>query len=418
VGLRSWLRKIQLRILLFTLLFEPFMMLIKGRKRWRAFLSRCGLYARGNPRSCVWFHAIGPGEMRVAIALVLALPKDLPVVITSGYSDSAFARVALGERAELVSVPLPFMFAWRRFLRRYSPQQLILIEATGLFPLLCLHIMKREIPTVLVNGWITRQWLDADPCSPLLNAVQIFGVRGESDRELLAEIGIRPQQITVTGDMKFDAITHPVPEIEAQIQQLAGERPILIAGSTHSDEEPQVLDAFERLGGGQRAMLVLAPRQKFDLTDKLLRRRKIEFVRRSGFPVSGQPAVVLLDQIGELASLYRLAAAVFVGNSLTARGGGHNPIEPARFAVPIAVGPYMSNFLFHADLFERAGAWRRVAGAEELAGVWSTWLDSPELARQIGQRGADVVELERGLATARTLALLRPLLRLDDRPTT
>ncbi|MES1245841.1 MAG: glycosyltransferase N-terminal domain-containing protein [Acidobacteriota bacterium] len=390
------------------------MILIKGRKRWRALLSRCGVYPRGVPNNSVWLHALGPGEMRVAIALVLALPQDLPVVITSDGSNHGFAQAALGGRVELASIPLPFLFAWRRFLRRYSPRQLILIEATGLFPLLCLHLLGWEIPTALVNGWFTKEWLAVDRCSPLVERVQLFGVRDEGDRERLAGTGVGRERISVTGDVKFDATAPPLPGIEAEIRTLAGERPILIAGSTHSEEDGQILDAFERLGGGDRALLILAPRHGFDRTDKLLRERDLDFVRRSRFPAQGRPSVVLLDSMGELASLYRHAAAVFVGYSLTPRGGGHNPIEPARFAVPIAVGPYTSNFQFHADLFDRAGAWQRVASAEELARVWGAWLDDLELARQMGRRAADVVELERGLATSRTLALLKPFLGLDD----
>jgi 3-deoxy-D-manno-octulosonic-acid transferase len=194
------------------------------------------------------------------------------------------------------------------------------------------------------------------------------------------------------------------------MRKLAGERPILIAGSTHPDEEPQVLDAFERLGGGDRAMLILAPRLMDGLSEKLLRQRGLPFVRRSRFPVSGRPAVVLLDRVGELASLYRLAAAAFVGNSLSPMGRGHNPIEPAYFAVPIAVGPNMAHFELHADLFDRAGAWQRVADAGELARVWASWLDAPDLARQMGRRAADLVESQRGLAVFKALELLRPFL--------
>ena len=118
--------------------------------------------------------------------------------------------------------------------------------------------------------------------------------------------------------------------------------------------------------------------------------------------------VVLLDSLGELASLYRLAAGCFVGGTL-APTGGHNPLEPARFGVPLAVGPSLHNFRDVAERFDRAGAWRRVADAAELGDAWRGWLDDPAEAERQGHRGRALVETNRG-ALARTLDLLAPVL--------
>lgn len=410
--LRPWLRKTQRNIVLFTLRYEPFLIWKMGRPRWRRLLSLWGIYPRGTPKS-IWIHAFGIGEMRVAIALIQALPQDLSFVVTSSDESRELVRKTLGDRVELTFIPFPFRFVVRRFLRRYSPRQLIMVEMNDLRPLLCLHLMPQELPAAVVNGRVDLEMIEPHPCSPYLDRIQLFGVRGEKDRELLAGRGIPHDRIVQTGEMKIDAMAFPNPELEAQMQELAGGRPILIAGSIDPDEGPQILDAFLGVGGGDRAMLILAPKIAFHLAEELLRNRGLGFVRRSRFPVSLRPAVVLLDSIGELASLYRIAAAAFIGNSLTPEGSGHNPIEPACFAVPVAVGPHMSNFQSYADLFDRAGAWQRVADAEELARAWTTWLDNPELARQTGRRAAKLVESQRGLAMARTLELLRPFLGRD-----
>jgi 3-deoxy-D-manno-octulosonic-acid transferase len=414
VKLRPWLRKSRIGAVFNTFFLEPFLILKKGRERWRWVLAWWGIFRRSTPNNPIWIHANSMVQVRCAISLVLALPPEVQVMITSFPAGLRMARKALGRRVELAFLPVLFGFAVRGFLRRYSPRLLILIEAVDLRPLICLRIVRQELPTALINGWVNQDWLDKDPFPPLLRKVQVFGVRSENDRELLAGFGIPREHLSVTGELKFDAYVASLPELEAQIRKLAGERPILIAGSTHSPEVPQILDAFERLGGANRAMLVLAPRYEHAAAEKLLRQRGIAFVQRSRFPVSGQPAVVLLDSQGELTPLYRLAAAAFVGNSLPPQLEGHNPIEPARFAIPISIGPNTWNFRLLADLFDRAGAWQRVANAEELADTWAAWLDSPELARQVGQRAADLVEAQRGLAIAKTLELLRPLLDLDD----
>lgn len=411
--LRPQLRRLQLSTLLNTV-SEPFRIVFKGRQRLRWLLDHWGLYTAGSPTTGgVWIHAAAEGEMKVAVALIRALPEDIPVVVTTNDRGTRLVQEVLGERTELAALPFPFAFAVRRFFRRYSPRQLILVESTDPRPLLYLHMAGRELPTAFVNGWVSAKWVDA--FLPLLERVRIFGVRGEEHREQLAEIGIPMDRVHLTGEMKFDTDADPLPEIEARVQELAGGRPILVAGSVDPFETPHVLDAFERLGGGGRAMLILAPRRSghWDLADRLLRQRGVDFVRRSHFPVSGRPDVLLLDRIGELASLYRLAAAAFVGESLLPGGGGKNPIEPARFAVPIAIGPHMANLRVYADLFDRAGAWQRVANADELARTWAAWLDDPELARQMGRRAADLVESQRGLAMARTLEMLGPFLGLE-----
>ncbi len=117
---------------------------------------------------------------------------------------------------------------------------------------------------------------------------------------------------------------------------------------------------------------------------------------------------MLLDSLGDLAGLYRLAAAAFIGGTL-APTGGHNPLEAARFGVPVAVGPAMHNFREMAEAFDRSGAWRRVADAGELAAAWREWLDDPEAARAVGERGLRLVDENRG-ALARTVEMLEPLL--------
>ena len=78
---------------------------------------------------------------------------------------------------------------------------------------------------------------------------------------------------------------------------------------------------------------------------------------------SGQ--IVLLDTIGELASVYSLAAVAFVGGSLVP-AGGHNPLEPAQFGVPIVMGPHYANFrAITEDLLAHDAI--RIAAKDELA---------------------------------------------------
>ncbi len=139
------------------------------------------------------------------------------------------------------------------------------------------------------------------------------------------------------------------------------------------DEEPLVLAAFEALRAVcSEAVLVIAPRhpERFREVEKLLSDRSIEYVKRSDLKPGTQGAcqngqVLLLDTMGELATLYALASVVFIGGSLVPTGG-HNILEPALFRKPMLFGPSMSNFREMSEYFLQQQAAVQVKDSEEL----------------------------------------------------
>ena len=226
----------------------------------------------------------------------------------------------------------------------------------------------------------------------------------------------------VTGNLKFDSVPpKSQPSLESRLRALAGERPILLAGSTMAGEDEAVLDAFGALTPG-RALLILAPRHPERAPDVLQTtlQRGLRAVLRSrldatektptGSDASEALDVVVLDTLGELASLYALASIAFIGGTLVP-SGGHNPLEPAHFAKPIVVGPSMENFKDMAEQFDDAKAWRRAADAQQLAEIFEGWLEASGDAAGFGQRAARLLETNRG-ATQRTWDLIRPLFEL------
>jgi 3-deoxy-D-manno-octulosonic-acid transferase len=117
--------------------------------------------------------------------------------------------------------------------------------------------------------------------------------------------------------------------------------------------------------------------------------------------------IVLLDTIGELASIYSLASVAFVGGSLVP-AGGHNPLEPAQFGVPIVMGPNYANFrTITEDL--RAHDAVRIAARDELASTLTGLLSGPEGAAAMGARARQVFEAQAG-ATERSVQAIRMLL--------
>ena len=398
----------------------PFLLIRRGRHYWPTLPGRLGRAAGpAGARGALWLHAVSVGEVGVAATLARALPQEVPLLVTTVTpTGQERARSAFAGRAEVAYLPFDLGFAVQRFYRRHAPSALVLVEG-DYWPLLLREAGRRGLPVAVVNGRVgdrsfRRMRRLRRLLGPLFSRVDRFGVQSGQDRDRLAALGVEPRRITVTGNLKYESPEPPrKPELEAALSELAGGRPILLAGSTMPGEEGLVLEAFLSAGGGGRALLLLAPRhpERWNEVEALLRSRGTAFVRRSSLPApssSARPAVVLLDSLGELAGLYRLAAAAFLGGTLVPTGG-HNPLEAARFGVPLAAGPALHNFRDMAEAFDRAGAWRRVGDATELAAVWREWLDDPAGAKTTGGRALRLLEENRG-ALERTVELLAPIL--------
>ncbi len=394
----------------------PFLLARRGGHYLPTLPGRLGR-AAGPARATggLWLHAVSVGEVSVAATLARALPPELPLLVTTVTPTGQARAHTLFPQADVAYLPFDLGFAVDRFYDRFAPRALVLVEG-DYWPLVLREARRRGLPVAVVNGRIgDRSFARLRRLRPLLgplfSAIDRFGVQTADDRARLLELGIPEERITVTGNLKYESPEPPrKPDLEDALQALAAGRPILLAGSTMPGEEEQVLDAHQAAGGGARALLVLAPRhpERWNEVAALLSSRGLTAVRRSALPAAGSPEVVLLDSLGELASLYRLAAAAFIGGTLVPTGG-HNPLEAARFGVPVAVGPSMHNFRDMAEQLDRAAAWRRAADARALGEIWKDWLDDPAAAREQGARAVRLVEENRG-ALERTLAMLQPLL--------
>ena len=219
----------------------------------------------------------------------------------------------------------------------------------------------------------------------------------------------------MSGNLKFDVEPPPPPDVVASLRnnfQQSEAGPILVCGSTVDEEEERMLlQAFQNIQASHsHAVMILAPRhpERFPVVASLLESLGIRFWRRSlwnGEPIAG--GVILLDTIGELASLYALADVAFVGGSLVPRGG-HNIIEPARHGVAIVVGNHTDNFRDIIWLFQTHDA-VRIVGPAELPLVLMELISNDAERKALGGRAAETLRSQAG-ATEKTLAALESLL--------
>jgi len=369
----------------------------------------------------IWIHAVSVGEVLAVSGLITKLRHDLPdyriLVSTTTATGHKLAQKLFGAE-NVFYFPLDFAFAIRPYLEALKPA-LIVIAETEFWPNFLRLTHRQGARIAIVNARISdRSWPGYRRFRPILRRVlrdvDVFLCQSEQDRLRLIDIGAPRERVQVSGNLKFDVPLPPPPPIVASLKnaiQTSGAGPVLVFGSTVQDEEPLLLQAFQNvLASHPRSVMILAPRhpERFSEVASLLEELGIQFWRRSlwnGDPISG--GVLLIDTIGELASLYALADIAFVGGSLVPRGG-HNIIEPAQHGVPIVVGNHTENFRDIVGMFQSRDA-VRIVGSAELPLVLMELISNPEERRALGQRGTEALRSQMG-ATGRTVQALEKLL--------
>ena len=393
----------------------------------------------------IWIHAVSVGEALSGVTLARRLKERYPerplVVSTTTVTGQVLAKERLPFADAIFYFPLDWAFCVRRGLRAVRPAMVVVLE-TEIWPNFLREARRSNVPVVFVSGRISDRsyarferfagvfgfFLRPFLRDVLANATAFF-MQSEKDAERVRAMGAPAERVQVSGNLKYDLeLPAPTPLSNwlAAEAQLSGRSPIIVAGSVVATEEPLALIAFGTLQGEfPKALLVLAPRKPecFDSAAQFIEDSHRRFVRRSQVPVpgpsqNGKPpgefriaddvTVLLLDSIGELASLYRVADGAFVGGSLV-ESGGHNILEPAAFGKVPVFGPSMENFAEIAARFTAADAAIQVESPEDAGVTWIELLRDPQRAARMGEAARALVTTSRG-ATERAIAEVAAIL--------
>ena len=375
------------------------------------------LVQRQPDRRAIWLHAVSVGEVlavsRLVAELDAALPEFQVVISTTTRTGQALARERFGEE-RVFYCPLDLPWAVGVYLKALKPAMLVLAE-TEFWPNLLSGCFRRGIPVVVVNARISdRSWPRYRRLRGLwrlfLSRLTLVLAQTEADSGRLSSLGCT--SVSVAGNLKFDVRATEEAEATRLLRRFSGDLRLIVAGSTLEGEERMLLEAWPKLLETEpKLVMVIAPRhpERFGAVVGALDQSGFKWRRRSAFGESSLAAgeIVLLDSIGELASVYSLALAAFVGGSLVP-AGGHNPLEPARFGVPVVMGDHYENFQAIVDdmLDEKALA---VVHPAELEEALMELLKDQDAATAMGERGRRAFE-KRGGATARTVAAIAAVL--------
>jgi 3-deoxy-D-manno-octulosonic-acid transferase len=392
----------------------------------------------------IWIHAVSVGEVLAVQPLAKQLKERYRerrlVISTTTATGQKLAR----ERMQFADAIFYFPLDWKgpviRALKTVQPEVVIIVE-TEIWPNFLRECRRAGVPVIFVNGRLSERSFRGfrravsfsggvlrSFLTRILNDATLFLMQGEQDASRLRALGADEKRVVVAGNLKYDLVDPPESPLSDWLaDELTRNRrhPVLVAGSVMANEEIQILQAFAEVEREfPRALLILAPRKpdRFDTAGRIVQESRRGLVRRSNIKLNGTGnaalaaagSVLLLDSVGELASIYRLADTVFVGGSLVPNGG-HNILEPAAFSKVPVYGPSMNNFREMAEKFLDADAAVQVTSSEALGATWIGLLKDDERAARMGAAARSLVDRNRG-ATARVLACIEHVVDTSRSP--
>ncbi len=331
-----------------------------------------------------------------------------------------YGRVKLGEDIPCFLAPLDVPLIVDRFLHLFMPDVYICLE-TELWPLVIGKAKRSGAAVILLNGRISDRSIAAyRRFRPLFRAVlenfDEIGVISRVDSQRFALLGAKPEVITITGNIKYDAL---LPEDHLEIREkqrdLLGvdkNTDVFIAGSTHDPEEELLLPIYERLGKKSNQLWLIAPRHldRVEQIKKTLTSGKINYdlFSRIKNAEPRQHSLVLIDTFGDLAELYSIASFVFIGGSFTDYGG-HNLMEAAVWGNVLFFGPFMQDFQEAADVFVNAGGGICVQSPAALEEQLSRFSTDRGLLSEISARTETAARKQQRAALRQTELVIRHL---------
>jgi 3-deoxy-D-manno-octulosonic-acid transferase len=367
----------------------------------------------------VWLQAVSVGEMIAVGPLITALQRrGVEIYLTTTTSTGfqlARSRYA-GQTIGIGYFPLdwwPFSAAtWRRI----DPDVALVAEGER-WPEHLHQAARRGVPVVCINARLSdrsfrrlRRW----PAAARLVLGKLTRVlpSSEQDEGRFRALGVPPDRLTVTGNLKFDVeIPRLASEQLSQLQAELGlpkEGAIIVGASTWPGEEAALVRALAAVrAAGQPCSLLIVPRhaERRDALKAELATGDWRVHFRSTGTAVGPVDIAVADTTGELQRLLQLGRVVFVGKSLAPHTEGQTPVEAAALGKPVLFGPGMSNFReLTRDLLAR-GAARQVADANELVTAVGELLQDPAQRDRLAEAARDWHQQNRG-AVDRTLAVI------------
>ena len=379
-------------------------------------------------KQIIWVHAVSLGEVRAITKFLELATEEFNICLTTTTETGrTFAEKLMKENPNFKVYYSPFdlKFVIKRFLKRLNPAALVLVE-TEIWPNM-IYISSNSMPVFLINARLSdRSFIRYKALSfffrPILNKISAICVQDENYLHKFKSLGVISDKLYLTGNLKFDI---PIPFIKFKELEIL-KRPIIIAGSTHEGEEKIILTSFLQIKEASSLLLVPRHPERFErvykLCQKFMGAKDVIVFKYSELLENrpqemlkdwqeGKKTVVVIDKIGILASLYRIADVALIGGSFIPHGG-QNPLEAIYWKVPVIVGPYMENFPFVVE-FVKEGAILQTS-PEGLTEAIRLVLRDNEYRERLGEKAYDMFMRLTG-GSKKTLKIIKSFLKANPK---
>lgn len=365
-------------------------------------------------RPVIWIHAVSVGEVKAVSSLAKSFKEKIPgctlLVTTITLTGNEEAKKSIPQADHILFLPFDISFIIQRVLKKIQPALVVITETDFWFQFLR---AAKEVGAhvTLVNGKISERSTDRLKrfpfvCRRLFSNVDQFLLQSDDYEKRFLALGVPQKKISVTGNLKLDTKIKLLSESEKEALRkqlgLTQNTKTVVFASTHPGEEELAISLAKELQEKAQAKIVIVPRhpERFSQVASTLQLSGLPFDQLSKKSAELNSALVLVDQMGLLGSIYQVTDIAIVCGSFTPIGG-HNIIEPMPFNVPVLFGPHMfkqPEFTLLAEKY-RAGL---MISKEELSPKVQELLANDQKRNELGQAGVRLVVDNQG-ASERTL---------------
>ena len=366
----------------------------------------------------IWVHCVSVGEFNAARPLIDQIldvyPEHKLAITTTTITGAEAVRNHYQDRVIHYFFPFDLPFIVGPFVNKINPVACILLE-TEIWPNLINNLNKKAIPVMLINARLSERSLNkyqkfsSKLVQKTINQLTLIGSQNDPSSERFLSLGALPDKVVTVGNLKFDSNEKDNPNTTQSLQQMIGQRRVVVFASTREGEEKKIIQSYVNLKDKFDALLIIVPRhpQRFDEVFNLIVDSGLKVKRRSdGLGCDESIQVLLGDSMGELLSYYSVCDIAFIGGSLIDTGG-QNMLEAAAASKPILFGPSVFNFEKIAQLFLEKDAAIQVGDADDLMKTISALLLDDTKRQKLGENAKNSFEKNRG-AVDRLMKLIIP----------
>ncbi len=243
-----------------------------------------------------------------------------------------------------------------------------------IWPCMYKNINDKKIPLLLLNARLTKKtferWMNLKSFGKSIfkNITIAYPQNLETEKYLKF---LKVDKIRNLGNIKFaENFLENINKFNVNLKKELTKKKIWVASSTHKSEELFCAKAHIQLKKKVKNLItVIIPRH-------VHRARDITFeIENLGLKVSSHSSkprslknidIYIVDTFGETNKFHRIGCSVFLGGSITHRGG-QNPLEAARFGAKILHGPNIDNFKDVYKLLKSLNISKKIYSPKELA---------------------------------------------------